>query len=42
MADLSITAANVAAGSGDYPIVLGIASSTTVLKLGINESGVAL
>jgi hypothetical protein len=28
--------------SGQYPCVVGIATSTTVLKLGINASGVAL
>lgn len=28
--------------TGDYPSVLGIATSTTVLKMGILESGVAL
>ena len=28
--------------TGDYPAVIGIATSTTVLKLGFNDSGVAL
>lgn len=29
-------------GSGEYPCLIGIASSTTVIKLGFNYSGVAL
>lgn len=29
-------------GAGEYPTVIGIASSTTVLKVAINPSGVAL
>jgi len=29
-------------GAGEYPTVIGIASSTTVLKVAINASGVAL
>lgn len=29
-------------GTGEYPTILGIATSTTVLKLKIQESGVAL
>jgi hypothetical protein len=28
--------------TGDYPVALGIATSTTVLKMGILEAGVAL
>jgi hypothetical protein len=28
--------------TGDFPVVLGIATSTTVLKMGIQEAGVAL
>jgi len=29
-------------GAGEYPTVIGIASSTTVLKVSINSAGVAL
>ncbi len=51
MADLTLTAANVLAGSnattrlgtaGDYPVVLGMAKSTSVLKVHIVEAGVAI
>jgi hypothetical protein len=43
---LSATAGGIAPyadlGSGDYPVLLGIASSTSVLKVAFNASGVAL
>lgn len=51
MADLSITANSVLAGgicpvadlsSGDYPVLLGFATSASVLRVDIVEAGVAI